>query len=500
MLKIKLRGIIGAGLMMAATSASAQVLEIGLDQNPTGLDPHLITAFPSFMVVNGNIYEGLTAVDKDLKVNPSLAESWTVSPDGKTYTFKLRPNVKFHDGSAMEAKDVVSTIRRVQSTAIASPLASRLSAIETATAVDPMTVEFKLKEPSAPLLTSLATIAVVPASVEADKDILQKAPDGTGPFKFKEWQPNGFILLSKHDGYWQSGLPKLSGLKFNLVPESATRQVGLVNGQYALLPNIDAATALQVKGKPGVKLGETLDLAYTLIGMNVSKPPFDNPKVREAVNYAINRQEIVDAALFGAGVPGGPLSPALKSWAVDVKDYACYKPDPAKAQALLKEAGVATPLAVTMNVLPRQDIKDIAQVVQEQLNKAGFKVELKNQEQGQFIQDWRNSNFELFASINSGSPDPDDYFYRTFRTGGSTNVFKYSDASVDQLLDSARSTQDQAARKKAYDDVQKKLACAGPVAHLTYGTLFSAMRDKLQGYDVMPNRSLSTLRSTSLQP
>jgi peptide/nickel transport system substrate-binding protein len=148
----------------------------------------------------------------------------------------------------------------------------------------------------------------------------------------------------------------------------------------------------------------------------------------------------VDAALFGAGVPGGPLSPALKSWALDVKQFACYKPDPAKAQALLKEAGVATPVAVTMNVLPRQDIKDIAQVVQEQLNKAGFKVELKNQEQGQFIQDWRNSNFDLFASINAGSPDPDEYFYRTFRTGGSTNVFKYTDPEIDGLLDQARTT------------------------------------------------------------
>jgi peptide/nickel transport system substrate-binding protein len=484
----------------ALSSASAQVLEVGLDLSPTGLDPHIITAFPSFMVVNGNIYEGLTAVDKDLKIVPSLAESWTVSPDGKTYTFKLRPNVKFHDGAAMTADDVVSTFRRVQSKDIASPLASRLSAMESATAVDPMTVEVKLKEPSAPLLTSLATLAIVPKSVETDKDKLQKAPDGTGPFKFQEWQPNGFISLTKHDGYWQQGLPKVSGVKFNIVPESATRQVGLSNGQYALLPNIDAATALQLKGKSGVKLAETLDLAYTLIGMNASKPPFDNPKVREALNYAINRQEIVEAALFGAGVPGGPLSPALKTWALDVSQFPCYKPDPAKAQALLKEAGVTTPLAVSMNVLPRQDIKDLAQVVQEQLNKAGFKVELKNQEQGQFIQDWRNGNFELFASINAGSPDPDDYFYRTFRTGGSTNVFKYSNPDVDKLLDSARAMQDQTARKSAYDDIQKTLACSGPVAHLTYGTLFSAMRDKLQGYEVMANRSLSALRNTSLQP
>lgn len=498
MFRSALRGAMGAGFMMAAmASASAQVLEIGADNSPTGLDPHLITAFPSFMVVNGNIYEGLTAVDKDLKVVPSLAESWTVSPDGKTYTFKLRSGVKFHDGSAMEAEDVVSTIKRVQSKDIASPLASRLAAIESANAVDAQTVELKLKEPSAPLLSSLATIAIVPSSVETNKDVLQKQPVGTGPFKFQEWQPNGFILLSKNDAYWQQGLPKLSGLKFNIVPESATRQVGLTNGQYALLPNIDAATALQLKGKSGVKLSETLELAYTLIGMNVSKPPFDNAKVREAVNYAINRQEIVDAALFGAGVPGGPLSPALKSWALDVKQFACYAPDPAKAQALLKESGVSLPITVSMNVLPRQDVKDIAQVVQEQLNKVGFKVELKNQEQGQFIQDWRNSNFDMFASINAGSPDPDEYFYRTFRTGGSTNVFKYSDTEIDQLLDSARTMQDQAARKTAYDQVQKKLACSGPVAHLTYGTLFSAMRDKLQGYEVMPNRSLTLLRNAN---
>lgn len=498
MFKSALRSTLSAGFMVAAmATASAQVLEIGADNGPTGLDPHLITAFPSFMVVNGNIYEGLTAIDKDLKIIPGLAESWAVSPDGKTYTFKLRSGVKFHDGSDMTAEDVASSIRRVQSKDIASPLASRVAAVESANAVDPQTVELKLKEPSAALLSSLATIAIVPREVEANKDALQKTPVGTGPFKFQEWQPNGFILLTKNEAYWDKGLPKLSGLKFNIVPESATRQVGLTNGQYGLLPNIDAATALQLKGKPGVKLAETMDLAYTLIGMNVSKPPFDNPKVREAVNYAINRKEIVDAALFGAGVPGGPLSPALKSWALDVKEFGCYTHDPAKAQALLKEAGVTTPVAVSMKVLPRQDIKDIAQVVQEQLNKAGFKVELINQEQGQFIQDWRNSNFDMFASINAGQPDPDEYFYRTFRTGGSTNVFKYSDAEIDSLLDKARTLSNQSERKAAYDQVQKKLACSGPVAHLTYGTLFSAMNDKLKGYDVMPNRSLMLLRGAS---
>ena len=149
-------------------------------------------------------------------------------------------------------------------------------------------------------------------------------------------------------------------------------------------------------------------------------------------------------------------------------------------------------------MLPRQDIRDVAQVVQAQLNRAGFKAELKNQELGQFIQDWRNSNFDAFASTNAGSPDPDDYFYRTFRTGGSTNVFKYANPELDKLLDTARATLDAGQRRGMYAEVQKILACRGPVAHLTYGQLFTATRANVQGYQIMPNRSLSYLRETSL--
>ncbi len=502
MAAMSLRNILLTGAMLCALAgapgARAQILEVGVDASPVGLDPHLITAFPSFQVVSGTIYEGLTAIDKDLRVQPGLAASWTVSPDGKIYVFKLRPGMHFHDGSPVEAADVVASIHRVQSKDMASPMASRVGTVAQATAIDATTVELKLSEPTAPLLISIATIAIVPRGFENDKASLQKAPVGTGPFKFKEWQPNGFIALTKFDGYWRAGAPKLDGVKFNIVPESATRQVGISSGQFSMLANIDAATAMQLKGKPNVRLAETLELAYSLIGMNTSKPPFDNAKVREALNYALNRQEIIAAALFGAGVPGGPLSPALKDWAADTSSFPCYKYDPAKAMALLKEAGVPMPVVITMNVLPRQDIKDIAQVAQAQLNKAGFKVELKNQELGQFIQDWRNSAFDSFASTNGGSTDPDDYFYRTFRTGGSTNVFKYSNPEVDQLLDSARQMPDQAERKKAYTKVQAILACQGPIAHIAYGQIFSALRSNVAGFDQIANRSLVTLSDASI--
>jgi peptide/nickel transport system substrate-binding protein len=481
-----------------AGAARAQVLQAAVDGSPAGLDPHIITAFNSFQVVNGIIYEGLTAVDKDLRIVPGLARSWTVSPDGKTYVFKLAPGVVFHDGSAMTAEDVVASLNRVLSKEIASPHASRLAAMEKAEATDPTTVTITLKEPSAPFLSSLGLIAVVPKAFLADKDGLQRRPVGTGPFKFKEWQPNGFIELSRHEGYWSKGMPKVDGVRFNIIPESATRQVGIASGQYAMLPNIDAATALQLKGRPGVRLSETLELAYTLVGMNTAKAPFDNAKVREALNYALNRDEIVQAALFGAGVPGGPLSPALKDWALETKSFPCFSHSAAKAQALLKEAGVTAPVPVTLLVLPRQDIRDIAQVVQAQLNKAGFKAELKIPELGQFVQDWRNSNFDAFVSTNAGSVDPDDYFFRTFRTGGSTNVFKYTNAELDRLLDAARADVNQASRKASYDKVQTMLACDGPVAFMTYGQLFTAARQNVQGFNIIANRSLVSLGNVSL--
>jgi peptide/nickel transport system substrate-binding protein len=499
-----LRWLAVAGMLAvplgAPGGASAQVLQVAVDQSPAGLDPHLVTAFSSFQIVNGPIYEGLTSVDAGLKVVPALAVAWNVSADGKTYTFKLRPGVRFHDGSAMEATDVIASYHRVMDKAIGSPLASRLGTVTEMAAADAQTVVLTLSEPTAPLLSAIATIAIVPRAMEHDKDSLQKQPDGTGPFMFKEWQPNGFILLARNPQYWRAGLPKLEGVKFNIVPESATRQVGIASGQYAMLPNIDPATALQLKGKPGVKLEQTLELSYTLLGMNAARPPFDNPLVREAVNYALDRQQMIDAALFGAGVPAGPLSPALKDWALPVSDFACYKTDPAKARALLEQAGLKLPVAVTITVLPRQDIKDLAQVAQAQMDKAGFKVTLKNVELGAFIQAWRNGGFEMFASANGGSVDPDDYFYRTFRTGGSTNVFKYSNPGVDGLLDKARAMTDPAARKAAYDQVQRVLACQGPVAHLAYAQLFTALRSGVSRFQMMANRSLASLVGVTVSP
>ena len=476
-------------------AAMSQTLEIATDQSPVGLDPHLATAF-STGLIDSNIYEGLTAIDRDLRTVPALAQSWTIAPDGLTYSFRLRQGVVFHNGRAVTAQDVIASIERVKDPKTASPLASRFTAI-TGMAADADGIRLTLSAPSAPLLSQLAALAIIPAEAVPE---LGRKPVGTGPFKFREWVPDTFIALDRNPAYWEKDLPALAGLKFNIVPESATREAGIASATYRLLPVVDAASAAVLATKPGVKLLQTQDLAYSLIGFNTSKAPFDKPEVREAAGLAIDRAQLVQAVYFGRGVPAGPLSPALAEYALPTSEFPCYRPDPAAAQKKLAAAGIAGRLKVTLNVLGSlQQVVDVAQVVQAQMNKAGFDVALNVQEQGKFIADWRAGNFEGFVSLNGGGTDPDDYLGRTFQTGGATNVYKYTNPEIDRLLIAARASTDNAARKKMYDDAQRILACTGPVIHLAYGTLFAATSGDLQGFAPMATRSLRTLRDAKLQ-
>lgn len=472
----------------------AQTLEIATDQSPVGLDPHVATAF-STALIDSNIYEGLTAIDRDLRVVPALASAWTVSADGLTYDFTLRDAV-FHDGKPVTADSVIANIARVRDGKTASPLASRFTGIKTMQASGPHGLKLVLSAPSAPFLVQLASLAIVSPDGFAD---LARKPVGTGPFKFAQWVPDTFISLTKNDSYWEHDLPKLTGLKFNIVPEATTRELGITGGTYRMLPVVDASSAASLQGKPGVRIAEAQDLAYALVGMNVTRPPFDKPAVREAINMAIDRDQIVQAVYFGRAVPGGPLSPALRDWALPTSAFPCYTPDAAGARKKLQDAGLTLPVKLTLNVLGSLAVVvDAAQVVQAQLNKAGFDVQLNVQEQGKFIADWRASNFDGFVSLNGGGPDPDDYFGRTFQTGGATNVFKYSNPDLDKLLIAARAESGQARRKDLYDQAQKIIACTGPVMALTYGTLFTALRDDVQGFEPLATRSLRSLRETRI--
>jgi len=493
-------GLLLAAFLTAASLAYAQkgTLEIAVDQAPVGLDPDIVTAFSSFTVLH-EIYEGLVEVNAKLQIEPALATSWTVSPDGLTYTFDLRQGVKFHNGREMTAADVVYSFDRIMDPKTGSPLASQFSQVAKAEATGPYQVTFTLKEPFAPFLANLTNLYVVPKEVVEANGDLQKVAVGTGPFELDKVVPDTYVSLKANPDYYRPGEPKVAELKFNVVPEASTRAAGLRTGTYQLLPTVDPVTAETLKKVPGATVLGTQDLAYSLLGLNTSRKPFNDPRVREAINYAVNRADIVQAVYLGNAVPGGPLSPALKDWAVPTSDFPCYTPSVAKAKQLLADAGYPNGFSTTIITFGTiKEVSDTAQVLQAQLASVGINAKVDVEDFGKFVQDWKNSNFDMFVSLNGGSTDPDGYLYRTFHTGGSTNVFKFSDPSVDMLLEQGRTTTDKSKRIAIYDDLQKQLACTGPIVHIAYGTLFTAVRDNVQGFQQMPTRSLQYLRETSL--
>jgi peptide/nickel transport system substrate-binding protein len=474
-------------------------LELAVDQSPVGLDPHKVTAFSSFAVI-GQIYDGLLEVNSDLQLEPALAESWDVSDDGLTYTFFLRDGVTFHNGRAMTADDVVYSFERIMAEETGSPQASRFNVVSDVTALDDNTVEFALSEPFAPFLSNLPNLTVVPREVVEENGDLQQVAVGTGPFTLGEIVPDTYVMLEAYPDYYREGEPGVAAIRYNVVPEASTRAAGLRTGTYHLLPDVDPATAQTLRNARGVTLLGTQDLAYTLLGLNTGREPFGDPRVRAAINHAIDREEIVEAVYFGDAEAGGPLSPALVDWALDTEEFYCYDHSEERARELLAEAGY--PDGIDLEILTFGTIKvvsDLAQVLQAQLAEAGIRATVNVAEFGTFVQDWRNSNFDVFVSLNGGSIDPDGYLYRTFRSDGSTNVFGYSDPEVDRLLDQGRTTVGMDERREVYDALQLRLACEGPIAHVAYGTLFSAHGPSVQGFEQMASRGLRYLRNVTLE-
>ncbi len=487
-----------AALLAGVAAAQTGQLELAIDTAPAGLDPHIVTAFSSFAVI-GQVYDGLLEVNAALELEPALATSWTVSDDGLTYVFQLRDDVRFHNGRTMTADDVVYSFDRIRDPETASPQASRFNEVASVVATGQYEVTFTMARQFAPFLSNLTNLYVVPQEVVAANGNLQQVAVGTGPFMLTEVVPDTYVLLTANPDYYRPGQPMVASLRYNIVPVASTRAAGLRTGTYHLLPDVDPATAETLRGVSGVTLLETQDLSYTLLGFNVSRAPFDDPRVRAAINYAIDREEIVEAVYFGNAVAGGPLSPGLREWALDTNAFACYATNRDIARSLLAEAGYPNGFSTEILTFGTiQVVTDTAQVLQAQLAEVGIDVNVNVAEFGAFVQGWRNSEFDMFVSLNGGASDPDGYLHRTFVTGGSTNVYLYSNPDIDALLEEGRTTVDQAARKAIYDQLQTDLACEGPIAHVAYGTLFSGVTDNVMGFQQMPTRGLRFLREVML--
>ena len=467
---------------------------------PPSLDPHLSPAFLTSRVTE-LVYNGLVRYDATFVVEPDLAAGWTVSDDQLSYTFELRPDVRFHNGRALTADDVVYSFERIlnESDTNRSDL---LGSVARVTAADDEHIVFILNTPYAPFLANLATpgMYVVAEEVVAEHGSLDTVAIGSGPFMFEEWAPNGHITLVRNPDYFEADLPYLDSITLQFLPEESDRLDAVRGAQAHQAVLRDPASREALANDDSVRIVDVPDLNFHVIGFKTSQPPFDDVRVRQAISLAVDRQELIDTTAFGIGEIAGPIPPALTDWALPTDELPFYESDVERARALLAEAGYAEGFSATIMTSPAyQEMVSDAQIVQTRLRAIGIELEIEQEAWDVYVDRWLNRDFEMYSGINSQfSDDPDYSLYPALHTGGPWNVSEFSNPDVDRLLDAGRTTLDAVARKDVYDQLQRLLAEQAPLLWTYSGMITDAVSTRLNGYVVLPNESRASLRESWL--
>jgi peptide/nickel transport system substrate-binding protein len=468
----------------------------------TNLDPQKVPAFTSHRVFE-LVYSRLTSLTPDLAVQPDLAESWTVSSDGKTFTFKLR-SAKFHNGDPVTAADVKFTFDRIL-TVDGSVAKSLFADIDSVATPDDRTVVFNLKQPNVTILPYMASpnASIVSQKVaNANGNDLSKkeAAIGSGPFKMSEWVPDNYMLLEANKDYYLSGLPYLDAVRINVVPDQAGLVAALRTKAADMALIEDARTAQSLRQEQGITLDAKPSPNYNLLFINTKRKPFDNVKVRQAIAYAVDRQQIIDAVALGEGEITGPIAPALAQFALPSSEYPSYKRDVNKAKQLLQEANVG-PIEFTMLTQTSEPAyaKDVAQLVQQQLAEVGIKMNIELLEFNQWVDRWLKADFDMSPGLNGGNADPDYYIFRYFTTDGNLNfVTSYQNNTVSDAIKQARTLTDPARRKPLYDQVQRTLVDEAPFIWLFVGRDYVAYQNTTKDFAHIPTGNVTFLRQTWL--
>ena len=448
------------------------------------------------------MYSRLTRLDVQMRPQPDLAEKWEISPDGKTYTFHLRKGVKFHNGRELTASDVKYTYERIINPDTASIAKSFFDPIASVEANDASTVTIQLKAANTPfLVNTAATWAGIVAKevVDENKGDLNKVDAGSGPFKLQEWTPDTRTVLIRNSDYYVPGQPAVDKITYLIMPEESARIAALRTGniQFTIL---SAAGFDTLKSDTSVKAIGGPTLGYFYLGINVAKPPFDKPQVRQAISYAVDRGEIISSVFRGHARPTGPVPSALADWAVDTTQFETYKPNVDKAKQLLAEAGVSNlkTTMMAMSTLPQQ--VDAAQVIRSQLLKVGIDAEVQPLEVGVYVDTWKKKGMELMVGSNGAGTNADRAVCFFFCTDGSANVWNYSNDKVDSAGAEARSAADQSRAKTLYDDAQKQIVNDAPNLFLANQNQFLAYSPKLANFTPMPDETWQGLITATVQP
>lgn len=467
-------------------SGSAQdTLTIAQGSDATSLDPVAVNNVYSSNVMK-QIYDNLVDLDKDGNVVPMLAESWEVSDDGLTFTFHLRQGVKFHNGDEMKASDVAFSLKRAQESAAVSHIFGEIDP-ESFETPDDYTVSFKLTAANAGFLAGLAHTG---AGITSEKVVTEEGenytnnPVGTGPFKFVSWSKNATIELERFEDYYGTK-PALSKMTFRIITEATNRAIELESGGVDMAFDISTNDISRVEENSDLQLIRKVDNQTTYLAFNCEKEPYNNPKVRQAIAYAIDTQSVVDAVWRGLGQAAvGPVAPSVKFFddSLTVHEY-----NVEKAKELLKEAGVEN-LTMTISTNDRQERIDMATIIQSQLKEVGITVEIEKLEWGALLEKAdRREQDTIMLGWTCQSSDPDLALYAPFHSQKNgavgNNYANYSNATVDELLEKGRVTSDEAEREQIYKDLQATINEDAPWVYLNNGEVVVGAKANLTGFE-----------------
>jgi len=485
-------------LMLIATASWASspqlggVLTYGISNASitVGVDLHVIQGDRTGWIL-GQITESLLQYDKDMNTLPWLATSWDISADGKDYTFHLRKGVKFHNGREMVANDVKFSLERILDPNTGSRRRKNLEVIDTINIIDRHTIKVTLKSPFSAFLTYLvgAYGAIIPQeSLDANGKVTH--PIGTGPFVFVDWVKNDHLTIKKNTDYWIEGIPYLDQINFLPLPDEAVRLTALRTGA------VDIAHALPEKMLPILtkKKNKEFELqvrpgvSWRMLIFNNRKPPFDNPQLRQAINYAIDREELMIAMTWGFGTVKNQIWPKDSFWNMGGKPI---KQDIKKAKKLLKEAGYPDGIDVLLEVKP--GYQPVAQVIQDQVKDAGIRITLGVLDWASLKPKMKKYEYQMAVSGAGWYSDPDARYGRFYASDGPANYFAggYKNAEVDALVQTGRENADPKVRKQTYQNLFNIITDEAPNLMLFHLPMTHAWRRNVQNFSVSTQGDLS---------
>lgn len=470
------KSILLATALSLACSASALAartdLVVGVVLEPPHLDPTAGAAAAIDEIVYANLFEGLTRIDEKGQVQPDLAESWTVSEDGKVYTFKLHSGVKFHDGTDFSADDVKFSLDRARGENSTNAQKGLFAGIESVEVVDPATVKITLKAPEGLFAWNMGlgdAVIVAPESAETNKE----KPVGTGPFKFESWAKGSSVKLVKSDAYWGDPVA-LDKVEFRVIPDAAAAVPALLSGDVQAFPNAplgDARPQLEADARLKVVIGVTE--GETLLAMNNKKPPFDKLEVRQAIASAMDRASIIAGNGSGLGTPiGSHMSPANPAY-VDLVNT--YPYDVTKAKEYLKSAGLENGFKATLKLPPVPYARDGGQVIQSELRDIGIEVEIIPVEWADWLTKvFTEKDYDMTIVSHTEANDIDIY-------SRSDYYFQYQNPEFNKLIDELKVTNDVAKRNEIQAAAQTILAHDVPAVFLFELAKVGVWDAKLEG-------------------